>query len=131
MDDRGQAVSKAAEVWRSPRDFACTVFSVVLAVAIGWLDLHAAEVSITILALLIAGIFLGSFRPAAAWRWAILVSLGLPAMTTIARVFGLQTSEPARLDLRIMLAAFLFTLAGTYAGVFVRRAAVRQTIRTQ
>ena len=107
--------------WRSPYDLTCTALAVILGLAIGWLDLHATEVVVTILPLLGAGFLLGFLRPRAAWRWAVLLALGLPAMAAVALAMGLATAEPARLDPRIALVALAFALVGVYAGVLIRR----------
>jgi len=106
--------------WRSPYDLACTALAVALALAVGWLDVHTTEVTVTILALLASGVLLGLLQPAAAWRWAVLLALGLPAMAAIALATGMQTAEPARLDPRIALVALAFALAGSYAGALIR-----------
>ena len=106
--------------WRSPYDLACTALAVVLALAVGWLDVHTTEVTVTILALLASGLLLGLLQPVAAWRWALALALGLPVMAAVALATGVQTAEPARLDPRIALVALAFSLAGSYAGVLVR-----------
>jgi len=106
--------------WRSPYDLACTALAVVLALAVGWLDVHTTEVTATILALLASGFLLGLLQPAAAWRWALALALGLPVMAAIALVLHLETAEPARLDPRIALVALAFAQAGSYAGALVR-----------
>ena len=107
--------------WRSPFDIACTVFAVILGFAIGWLDLHITEVLVTIVSLLGSSLILGFIQPVSAWRWALFIAIGLPMMVTIALVTGMQTAEPAQLDVRIALVAFTFTFLGSYVGVFLRR----------
>ena len=112
-----------AAAWRSPYDLFCTVLALVLGLGTGFLDLHTTEVSVTIVALLASGFLLGLLQPAAAWRWAILVAIGLPVMAAIGRATGMQTSEPIRLDPRVWLVALAFALVGSYAGALIRRAA--------
>jgi len=82
-----------------------------MGLGIGWLDLHATEVFLTILALLLAGLLLGLLQPTAAWRWALRV----------------RTAEPIRVDPRIALVAVAFALVGCYGGVVVRRILARPT----
>jgi hypothetical protein len=96
---------------------------------IGWLDLHTTEVVVTILALLLAGLFLGILQPSAAWRWAVLLAVGLPAMAVVGRLLSLRTAEPIRVDPRIALVALAFALVGCYSGVAVRRILARLKIR--
>lgn len=98
-----------------------TLWAVAIGLGIGWLDLHTTEVSVTILALLLAGLFLGLVQPSGAWRWALLLALGLPAMAAVGRLLGLRTAEPIRLDARIVLVALAFALIGCYSGVLLRR----------
>jgi hypothetical protein len=95
----------------------------VLGLGIGWLDLHTTEVVVTILPLLLAGLLLGLLQPTGAWRWALLLAVGLPAMAVVARVLGVSTTEPIRLDPRIVLVAAAFALVGCYLGVAIRRLA--------
>jgi hypothetical protein len=97
--------------------------AVVLGLGIGWLDLHTTEVSVTILALLSTGLLLGLLQPIAAWRWAVLLGLGLPVVATVGHLLGMRTAEPIRLDPRIVLVGFAFGRVGCYAGVVIRRAA--------
>ena len=110
-----------AATWRSPYDLTITALALVLGLAVGWLDLHATEVTVTIVALLATGLLLGFLQPAAAWRWALLLALGLPVMEAFGLLAGLETPEPIRLDPRIALVALAFALAGSYLGALVRR----------
>lgn len=98
-----------------------TALAAAVGLAIGWLDLHTTEVTVTILALLLAGLLLGLMRPAGAWRWALVVALGVPAMAVAGRLLHLRTAEPIRLDPRVALVAFAFALVGCYLGAGIRR----------
>lgn len=98
-----------------------TALAVSISLGIGWIDLHTTEVSVTILALLLAGLLLGFLKPIAAWRWAVLLALGLPVMAVAGLVLHLRTAEPIRLDPLIVLVALALALAGCYTGVVVRR----------
>jgi len=108
---------------RSAFDLVSAVLATVLGLGIGWLDLHTTEVIVTIVPLLAAGAMLGLLRPKAAWRWAVLIALGLPVMAAVAKLTGMHTAEPVQWDPRITLVALVFALLGSYAGVLVRRAA--------
>lgn len=120
MDQDNQFGEKNSTTWLSPHDLACTAVAVVLGLIVGWLDLHVTEVVVTILALLVVGLLLGLLQPNAAWRWAILIAIGLPIMAAVAIVISMQTAEPAQLDFRIMLVALAFAMIGSYVGVFIR-----------
>jgi len=106
--------------WGSPYNLACTAIALVLGLVVGWLDLHITEVFITLIALLTAGLVLGLLQPAEAWRWPVLIVIGLPVMVAIAHATHMQTAEPAQFDIRVVLIALLFVFVGTYAGVIMR-----------
>ena len=110
-----------ARSWRSPYDLFCTALAFALGLCIGWVDIHTTEVSVTIVALLGAGLVLGLLQPRAAWRWAVLLAIGLPVVEALGRLAGVRTAEPITLDPRVTLVALGFALVGCYAGVLVRR----------
>ena len=99
-----------------------------LSMGIGWLDLHTTEVVVTIVPLLLAGLLLGLLQPTGAWRWGLLLAVGLPVMAVVARVLGASTAEPIQMDPRIVLVAAAFALVGCYAGVAIRRLARPRTV---
>ena len=107
--------------WYSPYDLACTALAVILGLVVGWLDVHTTQVVVTIMALLTVGLLLGLLQPRAAWRWAVLIAVGLPIMAAVAHLTGMQTAEPARLDVRIAIVALAVALVGCYIGVLARR----------
>ena len=107
--------------WR--HDTGPTALAVALGLGIGWLDLHTTEVLVTVSALLVAGLALGFLRPRAAWRRAVPLALGLPAMAIVGRLLGLSTPEPIRVDPLITGVAWAFASVGCYAGATVRRVA--------
>ena len=107
--------------WRS--DTGPMALAVALGLGIGWLDLHTTEVVVTASALLLAGLALGYLRPRAAWRWAVPLALGLPAMAIVGHLFHLPTPEPIRVDPLIVLVAWAFASVSCYAGATVRRVA--------
>ena len=129
MDQNNKTDKMASPSWLSPRDLFCTILAAVLGLVVGWIDLHVTEVVITILTLLAAGLLSGMIRPAAAWRWAILIAIGIPVMAAIAVMTGMQTAEPVQADARITLVALVFALAGSYAGVLLRRIVAKSTGR--
>lgn len=104
-----------------------TAVAIALGLGIGWLDLHTTEVAVTIVALVLAGMVMGLVQPRAAWRWAVLLALGLPTMAVVGYLVRLRTAEPIRLDPRITLVALAFALVGCYVGVLARRIAGRLT----
>ena len=96
------------------------ILAFLLSLVIGWIDLQVTEVMVTILMLLSGGLLFGLIQPVAAWRWGILLVIGLPIMELAAMGLGFQTAEPVQVDLRITLVALAFTLLGAYSGVLIR-----------
>jgi hypothetical protein len=94
--------------------------AIVIGLGIGYLDLYTTEVTVTIVALLLAGFVLGLLQPKAAWRWAVLLTLGLPIMEIVGQQLSLHTAELIHLDPRVTLVALVFALIGSYVGVVVR-----------
>jgi hypothetical protein len=113
--------------WNSRQSALCAALAVAFGLGIGWLDLHTTEVVVTVMALLLAGLLLGLLQPKAAWRWALLLALGLPVMAAVGQALHVQSAEPIQLDPRIALVALAFALAGCYGGVAVRRVVAQMT----
>jgi hypothetical protein len=109
----------------SPQGVIASTIAVICGLGVGWLDLHTTEVSVTILGLTLSGLLVALVQPKAAWRWALLLALGLPAMALVGRWLRMGTAEPIRLDLRIVLVALAFALVGCYVGVALRRIVAR------
>ena len=106
-------------------DLTCAALAVASGLGIGWLDLQVTEVVVTVAVLLLAGLFLGLLRPRAAWRWAVLLALGLPVMAALGEALDVHTAEPIRLDPRVALMALAIALIGCYGGVAARRVVAR------
>jgi len=106
---------------QSSRNLFSVIFAITLGIIIGWIDLQVTEVAVTILSLLIGGFLLGLLQQKSAWRWAFLITVGIPIMQIIAINFSLQTAEPVKLDPLVILIVLLFALIGTYVGVFMRK----------
>lgn len=102
-------------------ELACTTLALGLGLGIGWLDLHTTEVTLSILALLASGLLMGLLRPRAAWRWVILIIVGLTLMIIFAFATNMQTAEPIQFDLRITLVMSILILLGAYAGRLLSR----------
>lgn len=117
--DKDRNISAAS--WRSGHNPVWVALAGAIGLGIGWLDLHTTEVIVTILALLSAGLLLGLLQPVAAWRWVLLLTVGLPVVAGIGQLLGVDTAEPIRLDPRVALLALAVGLVGCYTGVLIRR----------
>jgi len=113
----------SAASWHSGHNRLCAALAAAIGLGIGWLDLHTTEVIVTILALLLAGLVLGLLKPVAAWRWALLLTLGLPIVAGCGQLLGVRTAEPIQLDPRVWLVALAVGLVGCYTGVAIRQMA--------
>lgn len=112
---------KSRQTLQSSLNLICVILAFTLGIIIGWIDLQVTEVTVTILSLLMSGFFLGFLQPKSAWRWAFLITLGIPIMEIIAITFSLKTAEPVKLDPFIILAILLFAVIGTYVGVLISK----------
>ena len=72
----------------------CVISALVFAVTIGWVDLHSAEVQWSVLFLLLFSCLLGLASPGAAWLWAAIVGLSVPAAHLLARLTGISPIVP-------------------------------------
>lgn len=100
------------------------LLAVFLGIMVGWFDLRTDEVSLTILLLLVFGMFLGFAQPSHAWRWALLLALWVPLGGIVSAVLGrgvAATNSNWPASLFALAPAFI----GAYVGAFVSRAAVR------
>ena len=103
------------------RNLFCLILAIALGIIIGWIDLQITEVTVTILFLLVGGFLLGLFQPKSAWRWALLITVGISIMEITAIIFSLRTVEPVKLDPLVIIIILLIALIGTYIGVFIRK----------
>lgn len=102
--------------------------AVATALAIGWLDLQTTEVTSTVVALLLGALLLSLVQPRAAWRWAVMLALGLPLVAEAGLLLGLPSAEPIRVDPLVALVGLAFASVGCLVGVLIR-AALRPWVR--
>jgi hypothetical protein len=113
--------------------FALGLAAVIGGLAIGWLDTHNDEASVTIVVLLALSSVIGCLDRLGmrrAWLWAPLIGVGTPVLSYSLPILGLAPMNPglpctvpsyAALTAVVMAACF----SGAYAGAWLRRA-VRQ-----
>lgn len=99
----------------------CLIAAVVLGLCAGWVDFHNNEPQPAALLLLIFGFLLGCIQPRSAWRWGILLGMGLPATYIIAHSFGLKPVEPLQPNVLAGLLAILPATIGAYVGAAIRK----------
>lgn len=105
--------------WRSTA--ICALLALVGGVVIGVIDFNATEPQpAALLVLMLAGL-LGFAQPRDAWRWAIIVTLGLPFAHISLRQLGVQPRDPVSPGEYATLIALIPALSGAYGGVLIRR----------
>lgn len=120
MNQKQFVDNKTSTSWFSFRNLALSFTAVLLGLIVGWLDLHVTEVLIPIMTLMSFGLLFGFVQPRAAWRWALMLALGIPVMEFVAVKFSIETVEPVNVNLGVVIIACAFTLLGTYLGVLIR-----------
>jgi hypothetical protein len=106
----------------------CTALALAGGLIAGLIDFNATEPQPAALLVLIFAGILGLIQPRDAWRWAIIVALGLPLAHLSLRQLGWQPRDPVSPGEYATLIALIPAFIGAYGGVLVRR--VIQTART-
>jgi len=106
----------------------CTALALAGGLIAGLIDFNATEPQPAALLVLIFAGILGLIQPRNAWRWAIIVALGLPLAHLSLRQLGWQPRDPVSPGEYATLIALIPAFIGAYGGVLVRR--VIQTART-
>jgi hypothetical protein len=94
-----------------------------LGLLVGLTDLRTDDPQLPALLLITFGLFLGFAQPKAAWRWALVLGLWVPALGFIA--FAVKVTPAQLSDVFFSFIALVPALVGAYAGVFVRRLSSR------
>ncbi len=106
----------------------CTALALAGGLIAGLIDFNTTEPQPAALLVLIFAGILGLIQPRDAWRWAIIVALGLPLAHLSLRQLGWQPRDPVSPGEYATLIALIPAFIGAYGGVLVRR--VIQTART-
>jgi len=94
-----------------------------LGLLVGLTDLRTDDPQLPALLLITFGLFLGFAQPQAAWRWALILGLWVPALGFIASAASVTTAQLS--DVFFSFIALVPALVGVYAGVFVHRLSSR------
>lgn len=101
----------------------CTALALLGGLIAGTIDFNATEPQPAALLVLIFAGLLGMIQPRAAWRWAIIVALGLPLAHLSLRQLGFQPRDPVSPGEYATLIALIPGFIGAYGGVLIRRVA--------
>ncbi len=112
-------------LWRRP-SWWLPLLTLLLGIIVGWFDVKATEVSISVLMLLAFGIFAGFAAPRSAWLSALFLGIWVPVFALVAA--NLHLTNPTTVELVTSFLSLLFAFAGAYAGVVIRHFAPREPI---
>lgn len=109
--------------WRATAS--CALLALVGGIVIGAIDFNATEPQPAALLVLIFAGLLGFAQPRNAWRWAIIVTLGLPLAHLTLRQLGVQPRDPVSPGEYATLIALIPAFIGAYGGVLIRHVTQR------
>jgi hypothetical protein len=95
------------------------VLAVLLGLAAGMLEITINDLLVTAIFVMIATMVLGFMRPERAWRWAIIVGIGVPLFRLGAYLALNQNSDRAQIWESAL--SLVTGMVGAYAGVLGRR----------
>jgi ABC-type multidrug transport system permease subunit len=87
----------------------------------GWVDFNNDEPQAAAIVVILCAALLGFAQPRNAWRWAIVIALGIPVVYLIATTLGLQPRTPPEPGLYASLLALIPSFISAYGGVLIRK----------
>ena len=119
-------VSALYERSRSMRPIGLLLSVLILGLLTGFVDLRNDEIWASLLLLLVFSFMLGVLQPRNAWRWSLLIGIGIPAVHFIGLLFGYTSpchpgrvcAPPSLLDVLGLFVVMIPAFIGTYMGVF-------------
>ena len=103
-------------------DVVCVVVALIGGCVAGAVDFNNDEPQATVLVIIVFTGLLGFAQPRKAWRWAIIVGLGVPIVYLIATTFGYQPKSLPEPGWYASLIALIPAFFSTYCGAFLRKA---------
>ncbi len=102
-------------------DVIYTVIAVLGAFLAGAVDFNNDEPQAAVLVIVVFAGLLGFMQPRKAWRWAIIVGLGVPIVYLIATAFGYHSRSVPEPGWYASLIALIPAFISTYCGVLLRK----------
>ena len=98
----------------------CVTLSLGLGLLLGWLDSQLEPVGVTVALVALCGGALGLLHPAGAWRWALVLGLGLFLWHLLEAAVGYRPPYPAEPSVFVTLIALVPAFVGAYGGALAR-----------
>ncbi len=104
----------------------CIVLAVAGAFLAGAVDFNNDEPQAAVIVIMIFAGLLGFIQPRQAWRWALIVGLGVPNVYLIATALGYHAKSAGEPGWYASLIALIPAFISTYCGVLLRKAMATQ-----
>ena len=102
-------------------DVLCLVIAVIGGFSAGAVDFRNDEPQAAVLVIVVFAGLLGFVQPRKAWRWAIIIGLGVPVVYLISTALGYQPKSVPEPGWYASLIALIPAFIGTYGGVLLRK----------
>ena len=99
----------------------CVIVAVIGGFVAGAVDFNNNEPQAAVLVIVFFAGVLGFVQPRKAWRWAVIVGLGVPIVYLIAAAFGYQSKSVPEPGWYASLIALIPAFISTYCGVLLRK----------
>ena len=103
-------------------DVVCIAIAFVGAFLAGAMDFNNDEPQAAVIVIVVFAGLLGFIQPRKAWRWAIIVGLGVPTVYLIATALGYHSKSVPEPGWYASLIALIPAFISTYCGVLLRKA---------
>ena len=103
-------------------DVVCTIIAVMGAFLAGAVDFNNDEPHAAVLVIVVFAGLLGFMQPRKAWRWALIVGLGVPIVYLIATALGYHSRGVPEPGWYASLIALIPAFISAYCGVLLRKA---------
>ncbi|HTP09957.1 MAG TPA: hypothetical protein VMP08_16990 [Anaerolineae bacterium] len=100
----------------------CIVLALIGAFLAGAVDFNNDEPQAAVLVIVVFAGLLGFIQPRKAWRWALIVGLGVPIVYLIATALGYHSKGVPEPGWYASLIALIPAFISTYCGVLLRKA---------
>jgi hypothetical protein len=94
--------------------------AVIFGLAVGYVNIHSAEVQPPVLTILVFTFLLGCLDPRRAWLWALILGGAVPLSYALSPVLGYPVPYPPDPNIFAAFLAFIPAFIGAYAGVLAR-----------